>query len=226
MVAVKQILRPLVTVLLVPLFISCFPGFDNPFDPEGDKPLPLAPRNIALSSPEKGAVRVTFAYEYASNAKIRIKRKEVVIAIMTSGTEFTDYTETPEDVSIKYKLTGYNDFGSTDAPECLFDKKVPPRVSILSVVNDTVTYNKVTLYGTVWDSSNVDIFSINNESISLDYLGPYYNYAWMHTLTLNKGMNKINIYTKDKSPCASDTTILLEIFYLSGNRAIGEQLLW
>lgn len=196
------------------LFLSCAPEFNNPYDPDGDKPLPLEPTDISITSPERGTVYITFFYEYASNSKIRIKRDQTDIAILTSGTEFYDYWPFSEDTSMRYKLTGFNDFGSTNAPKIYFYYIIPPRIKILSKVEDTVYTGNMSLSGTVWDSSDIDVFTINNDAVPLTPYGAdtlFYN--WDYTLILDNGDNPISIYAKDKSSFDSDTTIELSVYY-------------
>lgn len=205
------------------LFIRCLsPEYTNPYDPEGDKPLPLAPQNVSLTAFEDKAVCINFEYEYDNGAKIKIERNEIVIAIMSSGTEVYDYWELSEDVSMKYRLGAYNDFGSTQAPTSYFKNKVAPRITIASSIKDkdTVSFDKIVMSGTVWDSSDVRLLTItdafNEDTVTLyKQVTGYKQYSWNHTVNFEEGKNIISIYSQDKSSCKSDTTINVTVYYLS-----------
>jgi len=218
MTEAKQAIRILLGTLVVSLlFVGCFPGFNNPYDPDGDKPRPLPPRDISFLKLDTGAILITFTYEYESNSKIVIKREDIIVATMSSGTECTDYYEVAEDASVNYCLTGKNDFGRTDV-SARFENKVPPRIVVYSDIPDTTAYNNLEIFGKVWDSSDVSLLQINSDTVDLEE-DPWQEdtYLWRHSVYLEKGSNTLNIYARDNSECESDTTHTYTVYYKPEN---------
>lgn len=212
-----SLLKVTFTVFVCCFLVVCTPEFNNPYDPENSNPKPLAPSRISCSSPERGTVHIKFQYEYKGNSKVKIKRNDLTIAILKSRHELLDFWTFAEDTSMLYKFYGINEFSSTMAPKHYFYFTIPPRVKILTGNQDTIKENSVFLSGTVWDSSDIDIFMVNGDTIPLSgSLSNELIYPWDYTMTLVPGDNQVKIYAKDDSPFDSDTSIQFTIYHPSG----------
>jgi len=222
-VLIVKIFHQFLLLLVFILCAGCVPDFNNPYDPENERPLPLAPTDISFTPTELHTLRIRFNYEYANHSIVKIKRGGRTIARLSSGNEIFDYWEFSEDTSMKYWFIGSNNFGET-GEKVYFKNRIPPRIEIRSGLKDTVFTYKVVLNGTVWDSSDIDIFAIGEDTIPL-YNKKDLKYQWEYRLYLKPGLNNPRIYAKDDSSIESDTTIEFSIYYAESSKRTEQHLM-